>query len=116
MAENEATPRPEQGQQNTLKPHKFAWFKTIFISIFISIFVSGTTFYLYDTYFAPKIITVDLKEFVNTQKKLFLAGLIDEKTMQKNTELFKKKIKSAPKNTIILVKEAVVSDEESLEN
>ncbi len=114
----ETTPKttPKTTQQDEPKPTKFAWFKTLFISAFVSILVSGASFYIYDIYYAPKFLTVDFKGYVEQQRKLFLAKKIDETDLKKNLKIFQEKIKAVPENTIVLIKEAVVSDEETIEN
>lgn len=73
MDENQVASTPDTLKQSEQKPARFAWFKTIFISICVSVLVSGMSVYIYDTYYAPKFLTVDFKGYVEQQRKLFLA-------------------------------------------
>ncbi len=107
-------PTPEQTQAEKQRPPTFAWLKTILVSSFVSILIAGLSFYVYDTHFALKIVTVDLKGFIKTQQQLSFSGAIDQETMKINIRTLSEKIKSIPKNTTILIKEVVVTDEKSL--
>ncbi len=88
----------------------FHWFFTVLIAVTISLLC----LFVYDTYYAPKIITVDLKGYMAEQKKLYLSGQIDDAALKENIDQLQKKIKSVPENTIVLIEEVVVSDAATL--
>ncbi len=99
---------------NATPSGKFQWLQRIAFSFMVVIPVSVLSILIYHHYFAPQIMVVDYKEFLEEQRKLFLSGNIDEDTLQRNLTGLQVKIQSQPSNIIILNKETVLNDAKAL--
>ncbi len=95
------------------KKQKRPWLHWLF-TVFLAMTISILSLYVYDAWFAPKIVTVDFKAYLEGEKKRYLSGEIDDAALEENMERFQQKIKSLPKNTTVLIEEVVVSDAETL--
>lgn len=88
---------------------------TVIVCVLIlNILVSSGTVFLYDRYFAPKIVAVDLQGYIAKQKDLFLDGKIDEEQFRLNIDRLEKAIDEVPKNKIILTGDVVIRNAEVL--
>jgi len=88
---------------------------TVLVCVLIlNILVSSGTVFLYDRYFAPKIVSVDLKGYISKQKDLFLDGKINEEQFRQNIDRLEKAIDEVPKNKIILTGDVVIRNAEVL--
>ena len=86
------------------------WVVTVIISAFLSIL----SVLVYDRYYATKIVTVDVRGFMEEQKKLYLAGAIGDEQLKEGIEELQAAISGVPSNKVILMGEVVVRNAESL--
>jgi hypothetical protein len=84
------------------------------IIIFINITVTFTLLFVYDRYFAQKIVAVDLKGFLEEQRDQFLGKKINEEQLKANIDVMEGKIKSMPKNKIMILGDVVVGKTETI--
>ena len=87
----------------------------ILISIVISLIISLSCVAWYHHYFAPRIVTVDLKGYVREQRNLFLANKIGQKDLRKNLDKMEEIITSIPKNNIVFSRDAVLRNAKVIE-
>ena len=78
------------------------------IAVLMSAAVSATSVWLYDRYFAIKIVAVDIKGYISKQRDDYVAGKITEEQLRKSFDALENSIKDVPKNKIILMGDAVV--------
>ena len=84
----------------------------ILMSILVSSIISLSCVAGYHHYFAPKIVVVDLKGYIQEQRDLFLANKIGQEDIRKNLDKMEKIITSIPKNNIVFSRDAVLRNAE----
>jgi len=84
-------------------------------AIVISLIISLSCVAAYHHYFAPRIVTVDLKGYVQAQRDLFLANKIDQEGLRKNLDKMEEIITSIPKNNIVFSRDAVLRNAKVIE-
>lgn len=83
--------------------------KNLTLLISVSILVSIGTVYLYDAYYAQKVVVFDLASYLDKQKTEFLAGKTDEEKLREEFALTKERIDALGENRIVLSKDMVLS-------
>lgn len=83
--------------------------KTIALSAATSILVSVGTIYLYDAYYAQKVVVFDLAAYLENQKMKFLAGRTDEEKLRKEFDQVRERIDGLGEKRIVLSKDVVLS-------
>jgi len=86
------------------------WIQTVVISLVISAF----SLFIYDHFYAPKIVAFDIKGYMADQRALYLSGKIDDAILKKNLNELQQKIAGMPKNKTIIMGDVVVSQTETL--
>ncbi|MDO9529999.1 MAG: hypothetical protein Q7J27_12705 [Syntrophales bacterium] len=102
------------GQSVKDKKKYFPGFPTL-TSIVISLIISLSCVAGYHHYFAPRIVTVDLKGYVQAQRDLFLANKIDQEGLRRNLDKMEEIITSIPKNNIVFSRDAVLRNAKVIE-
>ena len=97
----------EENQKTNNGSH---WFQTAVLSLLIS----ACSLYIYDYFYAPKIVAVDIKGYMAEQRALYLSGKIDDAALKKNLERLLRKIDAIPRNKIVMLGDVVVSHSETL--
>ena len=80
------------------------------IIVVINLVLTSGLIFLYDRFMAPKIVAVDIKGFVEKQRDLYIAKKIDDEQLKANLDAMEKKIKSMPKNTIMISADVMVGE------
>ncbi len=90
----------------------------IVIRLLLSVVVSVASIYIYDQYFAQKVVMIDILGYVDEQKQLYLSGKISEEEWRAIPDdidrAMNREIK-AHKNTVILIKDAVIRNARKIE-
>jgi len=90
----------------------------IVIRLLLSLAVSAASIYIYDQYFSQKVVMIDIMGYVEEQKQLYLSGKISEQEWQAipdNIDRAMNREIKAHKNTIILIKDAVIRNARKIE-
>lgn len=83
--------------------------KTIALSAAVSVLVSVGAVYLYDTYYAQKLVVFDLASYLDKQKTEFLSGRMDEEKLRKEFSGIKERLDALGEKRIVLSKDMVLS-------
>lgn len=83
--------------------------KTIVLSMALSILFSAGAIYLYDAYYAQKVVVFDLASYLDKQKTEFLSGRTDEEKLRKEFVWIKERIDALGEKRIVLSKDMVLS-------
>lgn len=94
------------------EPPKNKIWKVLLLCLVMSTAISAGAVFMYDKFFVPKIISIDIKGYLIEQRDLFMAGKIKEEDLVKNMDKLEKIIKDIPKNKIILMGDAVIKNAE----
>lgn len=80
----------------------------------ISLVMSAISLFVYDHFYAPKIVALDIKGYMAEQRTLYLSGKIDDAILKKNLDNLQLKIAGMPKNKTIIMGDVIVSQTETL--
>lgn len=87
---------------------------TAFLVLGILLASSAASIVVYDRYFATRIVAVDIKGFIATQRDLFVQGKIDDDQLRKNIESLEKAIENIPSNEVVIMGDAVVRNAKTI--
>jgi hypothetical protein len=82
--------------------------KHILITALISLVISAGSIFVYDQFFAQKIIMLDLKGYVATLRDLYIAGKIDDKQLQSAIDRIEVVINNQPKREVIITSDVIL--------
>lgn len=80
----------------------------ILISIIISLIISTGSIFIYDRFFAQKIVTFDLQGYVATLRDLYLAKQIDDAELKRRIDKIEEVVLKTPKNKIIITSDVIL--------
>ncbi len=89
--------------------------KLLIAALFISILCSAASVSVYDRFFAQKVVTANIAQFVLDQRDLYFQGTIDKEQYVANLNRFVTLVKSQPKNRIVILEDVVAANGEKLE-
>ena len=89
--------------------------KLLIAALFISILCSAASVAVYDRFFAQKVVTANIAQFVLDQRDLYFSGKIDKEQYVANLNRFVALVKSQPKNRIVILEDVVAANGEKLE-
>ena len=82
--------------------------KTVAVAFIVSLLVSVGTLYYYHKHYAPKIVAINLNNYIQKQERAFVTGQITKQQLQERLKEVVDYIKKQPKNTIILTGNCVL--------
>lgn len=83
--------------------------KILTLSMSVSVMVSIGAVYLYDAYYAQKVVVFDFASYLEKQKTEFLTGRADEEKLRKEFAWVKERIDALGEKRIVLSKDMVLS-------
>lgn len=84
-------------------------------AVFMSVLCSAASVAVYDRFFAQKVVTANIGQFVLDQRDLYFSGKIDKEQYMANLNRFVALVKGQPKNRIVILEEVVAANGEKLE-
>ncbi len=88
------------------------WLAMAAISLLVSITVSAGSVYVYDRFYAQKIVAVDIRGYIAAQRDLYLSGKETDKQFRANIDKLAAAVKSIPKNRVAIMEDAVIKNAE----
>ena len=85
-------------------------FKSFLLIVLVNIIMSSASLYVYDRYFAQKVVAFDIKGYIAEQKRLFYKGKITEDELLGGLDKVDAFLTKESKNTLILNGEAVIKN------
>ena len=108
-----AAPKAEAAGGMPVKQGKSpGWLAMAAISLLVSMLVSAGSVYVYDRFYAQKIVAVDIKGYIATQRDLYLSGKETGKEFRANIDKLAAAVKSIPKNRVAIMEDAVIRNAE----
>ena len=86
------------------------WLAVAAISLLVSITVSAGSVYVYDRFYAQKIVAVDIKGYIAAQRDLYLSGKETGKEFRANIDKLAVAVKGIPKNRVAIMGDAVIKN------
>lgn len=100
----------EDSPEYKATPRTGLTFKSFFLVVLVNIIMSSASLYVYDRYFAQKVVAFDIKGYIAEQKKLFYKGKITEDELLSGLDKVDAFLMKESKNTLILNGEAVIKN------
>lgn len=76
--------------------------------VLISLICSFSSIFIYDKFFAQKIVTFDLKGYIAVIRDLYLTKQIDEVELRKRIDKIEEIVVKTPKNKIIITSDVLL--------
>ena len=90
-------------------------FKVLLINVLVSLFVAVSVVYVYDKYYAQKIVAFDLQGYIIGLKEMYIAGKINDEDLKRAIDAAYAVIKSQRKNKVVLMGDVILSPVERIE-
>lgn len=90
------------------------WMATIVLCLMVSVATSAMTLWVYDRKFATKIVSYDLKGYVEQQALDFAAGKITQEQSTQNIIKLGETMKNVPANIAVITSDVAVRNIEPL--
>ena len=104
---------PQTAEVVTAKEVKpISWLNVTAVSLLISVLMSAGSVFVYDRYFAQKIIAVDVKGYIVRQRDLYLQGKLTDEQFRANIDKLEAAVKNIPKNRVAIMGDAVIKNAE----
>lgn len=81
-----------------------------FLMIIVSIACSALSIFIYDQFFAQKVVAFDLKGFIAQQRDLSISGKLTDEQFKANLDRVESLMNSVPKRKVILMGDAVIKN------
>lgn len=81
----------------------------------ISLMSSALSVAVYDTFIAQKVVTVNIRKYIDEQRDLYLAGKISAEQVTQNLDYLIASFKSAPRNKVIILEDVVANSSEKFD-
>lgn len=105
MSENTSSEKKERKNNPVLRS-----VVTLLLMVAISVSVSVFIVHYYDTHYATKIVTLDLKGYIKDQWQLFERGEISEDVLRARLDRLETIVNGTPKNEVILLGDVVLGN------
>lgn len=86
--------------------------RIFFCAVLVSLMASFGSIYLYDRFFAQKVVAVDLQGFLAEQKGLYLRGDIDDAELKLRMDRLEQFVETIPKRYAVVLGDVVVRNVE----
>jgi hypothetical protein len=90
-------------------------FRSLVINVLVSLLVSFSVIYVYDRYYAQKIVTFDLKGYIVGLRGMYMAGRINDEGLRQAIDAAYMVIKSQKKNKVVLMGDVVLTPVERID-
>ena len=104
VPETPDTPKPERKLQSRLSK--------IALCLLISLAASSATLYVYDRWYAQKIVAVDLKGYITLQRYKYKDGKINDEDLRKAFDKLELEMNAIPKNRVVIMADTTIRNAE----
>ena len=108
-ADKNATP-----ESVTLSQQQPGLLTLVAFCVALSLAVSLATLYIYDRWYAQKIVAVDIKGYIAQQRDNYLAGKLNDDELKKSFDHLERIITTIPRNRVVIMGDAVVRNAETI--
>lgn len=88
------------------------WFAVLILCLFFSVCSAVSSVYVYDRYFALKLVAVDIKGYLADQRDLYMAHKINEEQLNKAIDKLGAAVDRIPKTKAVVMADAVIRNVE----
>ena len=90
-------------------------FKILLINVLVSLLVSVGMVYIYDKYYAQKIVAFDLKGYVIGLRDMYMSGKINDEEVKRAIDAAYLAIRNQRKNKVVLMGDVILTPVERIE-
>jgi len=83
-------------------------------SLLIALITSFASLYIYDRWFALKIVAVDIRGYIAQQRDSYLAGTMTEDELKRSFDHLESVVIAIPKNKVVIMGDAAVRNIETI--
>jgi len=87
---------------------------TLILLLIMNTVVTAVSVYIYDRYFAQKVVVIDIRSYMLDRKNMFLTGKISEKQFTESVDNIENTLQKTNKRTVVLLGDAVVRNAEKI--
>ena len=106
--ENKEKALPSEKVETPSKRTSVSWSAVVIISLLISVL----SVFLYDRFFAQKIIALDMKGYIAKQRDLYMEGKLTDEQFRANVDKLEEAVKSIPANRVAIMGDVVLKNAE----
>ncbi|MGD0234596.1 MAG: hypothetical protein ABSC55_08655 [Syntrophorhabdales bacterium] len=92
-----------------------SWSRMFVVAVLVGVLCSTASVAVYDRFFAQKVVTANIAQFVLEQRDLYFSGKIDKEQYVTNLNRFVALVKSQPRNRVVILEDVVAANGEKLE-
>ncbi|MEM3580407.1 MAG: hypothetical protein QXQ64_03985 [Candidatus Bathyarchaeia archaeon] len=82
--------------------------KELFKIVLISLIISACSIFVYDKFFATKIVTFDLQGYIATLRQLYLTKQLDDTELRKRIDRIEEIVMNTPRRKVIITSDVIL--------
>ncbi len=88
------------------------WFAIAILCVLVSVASSIATIAAYDSWYAQKLVAIDIKGYITEQRDKYVAGKLTDEELKRSFDRLEQVVTAVPKNKAILMGDLVVRNVE----
>ena len=100
----------QSAEEPMVPPSRPSLMKNAVFTLIISMIMSTASVFVYDQYYATKIVTINIPAFVQAQFKLYNEKKITAEQYMENLQGYINHVKQIPKNKVVLLEDVVAAN------
>lgn len=89
-----------------------SWFGIAVLCVLVSVASSIATIAAYDSWYAQKLVAVDIKGYISDQRDKYIAGKLTDDELKRSFDKLEQVVTAIPKNKAVLMGDLVVRNVE----
>ena len=88
------------------------WFGIAILCVLVSVASSIATIAAYDSWYAQKLVSIDIKGYISEQRDKYVAGKLTDDELKRSFDRLEQVVTAIPKNKAVLMGDLVVRNVE----
>lgn len=89
-----------------------SWFGIAILCVLVSVASSIATIAAYDSWYAQKLVSIDIKGYITEQRDKYIAGKLTDDELKRSFDRLEQVVTAIPKNKAVLMGDLVVRNVE----
>jgi hypothetical protein len=91
-----------------------SWFGIAILCVLVSVASSVASLAAYDSWYAQKLVAVDIKGYISDQRDKYIAGKLTDDELKRSFDKLEQVVTAIPKNKAVLMGDLVVRNVETI--
>lgn len=91
-----------------------SWFGIAILCVLVSVASSVASLAAYDSWYAQKLVAVDIKGYISDQRDKYIAGKLTDDELKRSFDRLEQVVTAIPKNKAVLMGDLVVRNVETI--